>query len=154
MENKTLLHIVLEIVIFTLLIYYFMKQNRILKNKCDDLYQKLEEQEIIINKHTDIINKILNNSQPRPQPRPQPNPQSEVDQQLVRIHKQPLSKSPIKLRSKRSQNSQPNTPVKKDEPITIVEEYDTYPPIIKTTVANISCLVIWHIRIINGKRNA
>ena len=59
MENKQLVHIASEVVIAIGLTFYFNQQNKKLKGYIEDLVQRVEEQEDLLQKHEQIIRKLV-----------------------------------------------------------------------------------------------
>ena len=59
MENKQMIHIVSEIVVLVGLTFYFNQKNRKLMSHIEDLAQKIEEQEDLLQKHEEIIKKMV-----------------------------------------------------------------------------------------------
>lgn len=58
MENKQMIHIATEIVIFAGVIYYFNQKNEKLLSQIQDLFHKMEEQEELLQRHEEIIKKM------------------------------------------------------------------------------------------------
>lgn len=66
LENKQMVHIISETVVFFGLTFYFSQKNKKLTEKIEALSQRLEEQEDLIQKHDNIIRKFvasMNNQQ-------------------------------------------------------------------------------------------
>ena len=59
LENKQMLHIISEIIVLIGLTFYFNQKNKKLLNHIEDLAQRLEEQEELIQKHENIIIKLV-----------------------------------------------------------------------------------------------
>ena len=59
LENKQMVHIASEIIVLVGMTYHFNKQNRSLRNHIEDLAQRVEEQEDLIQKHETIIKKLV-----------------------------------------------------------------------------------------------
>jgi hypothetical protein len=59
MENKQMIHIASEIVVLVGLTFYFNQKNRKLMSHIEDLAQKIEEQEDLLQKHEQIIKKMV-----------------------------------------------------------------------------------------------
>jgi len=55
LENKLVLHIVGEAIVFIAVIFYFSQRNKRIMNHINDLVQRLEEQEDTIHKHEKAI---------------------------------------------------------------------------------------------------
>jgi hypothetical protein len=51
LNNKQIIHIVTEVVVLIGIIFYFSSKNRKLLSHIEDLSQRLEEQEDILQKH-------------------------------------------------------------------------------------------------------
>lgn len=58
MENKEALHVASEVVVMLGLTFYFNQQNKKLKGYIEDIVQRIEEQEDIIQKHEELIRKL------------------------------------------------------------------------------------------------
>ena len=58
LDNKQIIHIVSEIVIILGITFYFTQKNKKLMNHINDLTQRIEEQEDILQKHEQIITKL------------------------------------------------------------------------------------------------
>jgi hypothetical protein len=58
-ENKQLIHVASEIVVLVGLTFYFNQKNKKLMNHIEDLAQRLEEQEDLLQKHEEIIKKLV-----------------------------------------------------------------------------------------------
>ena len=58
MENKQMIHIASEIIVLGGLIYYFNQKNKKLLSHIQDLSHKIEQQEVILQKHEEIIRKM------------------------------------------------------------------------------------------------
>jgi len=59
-ENKQLIHIIIEVIVISGLSIYFTQRNKKLTNSINELIQRLEEQEDIIQKHEKMIIKLSN----------------------------------------------------------------------------------------------
>ena len=59
LENKQIIHIVTEIIAAIVIIFYFSSKNKKLLGHIEDLSQRLEEQEDIIQKHELIIKQLV-----------------------------------------------------------------------------------------------
>lgn len=72
LENKQLIHIATEVVALIALIFYFSSKNKKLMQYIEDLSQRLEDQEDLIQKHEQIIRQLVqavnaqNGNQPQP----------------------------------------------------------------------------------------
>lgn len=58
LDNKQIIHIVSEIVIILGITFYFTQKNKKLMNHINDLTQRIEEQEDILQKHEQMITKL------------------------------------------------------------------------------------------------
>mgnify|MGYP000583589285 CR=1 FL=1 len=80
LENKQIIHIATEIVVLIGLTFYFSSKNKKLMEHIEDLSQRLEDQEDLIQKHEQIIRQLVQavntNQQPPSSPTPQPKPKS------------------------------------------------------------------------------
>lgn len=59
LENKQMIHIVSEVVVLIGLTFYFNQKNKKLLNHIEDLAQRIEEQEDLLQKHENIIKKLV-----------------------------------------------------------------------------------------------
>jgi outer membrane biosynthesis protein TonB len=59
LENKQIIHIVTEIIAIAVIIFYFSSKNKKLLGHIEDLSQRLEDQEDIIQKHEQIIKQLV-----------------------------------------------------------------------------------------------
>lgn len=59
LENKQMIHIVSEVVVLIGLTFYFNQKNKKLLNHIEDLAQRIEEQEDLLQKHETIIKKLV-----------------------------------------------------------------------------------------------
>jgi hypothetical protein len=59
MENKQMIHIASEIVVVIGLTFYFNQKNKKLMSHIEDLSQRIEEQEDLLQKHEQIIKKLV-----------------------------------------------------------------------------------------------
>lgn len=59
LENKQIIHIVTEIITITVIIFYFSSKNKKLLGHIEDLSQRLEDQEDMIQKHELIIKQLV-----------------------------------------------------------------------------------------------
>ena len=79
LENKQLLHVASEVVILVSLVYYINQKNKKLMGYIEDLVQRIEEQDDMINRHEQFIKNYLsianqkNVQQPNIQTNIQPN---------------------------------------------------------------------------------
>ena len=59
LENKQMVHIVSEVIVLIGLTFYFNQKNKKLLNHIEDLAQRIEEQEDLLQKHENIIKKLV-----------------------------------------------------------------------------------------------
>lgn len=59
MDQKQMIHVASEVVVLMGLTYYFNQKNKKLMSFIDDLTQRIEDQEDIISKHDEIIERIV-----------------------------------------------------------------------------------------------
>lgn len=59
LENKQIIHIAAEIVVLIGITFYFSSKNKKLSDHIEDLSQRLEEQEDLIQKHEQIIRQLV-----------------------------------------------------------------------------------------------
>ena len=59
LENKQMVHIVSEVIVLIGLTFYFNQKNKKLMNHIEDLAQRIEEQEDLLQKHENIIKKLV-----------------------------------------------------------------------------------------------
>ena len=59
LENKQMVHIASEIIALIGLTFYFNQKNKKLMNHIEDLAQRIEEQEDLLQKHENIIKKLV-----------------------------------------------------------------------------------------------
>lgn len=74
MENKQLVHMASEVVVLMGLTFYFSQKNKKLMGHIEDLAQRVEEQEDLLQKHEQVIRKLVdlvNQLQTVPVPPPQ-----------------------------------------------------------------------------------
>ena len=87
--STSTLHVVGEIIALTGVVIYFSQKNSTLMKHIDELAARIEEQEDTIQKHEELLNKIVSNMKktcgvpptpqpvaPKPQPKPQAKPQA------------------------------------------------------------------------------
>jgi len=110
-ENKQIIHIATEIIVILGVTFYFSSKNKKLLEHIEDLSQRLEEQEDLIQKHEQIIKQLVNaiNSQN--------SVQTVVAQKQQQTHnkyqqktKHPKSQSPLKLPTPPKAQSPPKSP--------------------------------------------
>ena len=71
MENKQMIHIASEIVVLIGLTFYFNVKNKKLMGHIEDLSQRVEEQQDLLQKHEQVIRKLvdfINQQQAQPDP--------------------------------------------------------------------------------------
>ena len=97
MENKQMIHIASEIVVVIGLTFYFNQKNKKLMGHIEDLSQRIEEQEDLLQKHEQIIRKLLdfiNQSESKHQhPKSQSEYQPQVQTKQKKIEKEIKPKS-------------------------------------------------------------
>jgi len=59
LENKQIIHVASEIVVLTGITFYFSQKNKKLVGHIEDLSERLEEQEDLIQKHEQVIRKLV-----------------------------------------------------------------------------------------------
>lgn len=121
LENKQIIHIATEIVALIGIIFYFSSKNKKLLEHIEDLSQRLEDQEDLIQKHEQIIRQLVqavNNRGHPPSPSPQPPKPKHV--------KRKKTSSPPKRPLARPPRQQPDKPPVSFEDNEEVEE--TYEP--------------------------
>jgi hypothetical protein len=59
LENKQLVHIASEVVVLLGLTFYFNQQNKKLMGHIEDLVQRIEDQEDLLQKHEEVIKKLV-----------------------------------------------------------------------------------------------
>lgn len=121
LENKQIIHIATEIVALIGIIFYFSSKNKKLLEHIEDLSQRLEDQEDLIQKHEQIIRQLVqavNNRGHPPSPSPQPPKPKHV--------KRKKTPSPPKRPLARPPRQQPDKPPVSFEDNEEVEE--TYEP--------------------------
>jgi len=115
LENQRIVHIVSEFVILISLIYYFNQKHKKLLSYIEDLVQRVEEQEDILQKHDQILKSLVSQQLQKP-----------VIQQPQVIQTQSSTNMPPKKIINTKKISQNNTKkVIKEEPkIQEIEQYD------------------------------
>lgn len=115
LQNKQVAHIATEIVVLIGLTFYFSSKNKKLLEHIEDLSQRLEDQEDIIQKHEQIINQLLkfaNRSQVQPQqvhvPTEQPQQVHVPTEQPEQLHKFVPRKNTRSVKHKKGFKSPPN----------------------------------------------
>ena len=61
LEHKQIIHVVSEVVIIASVSYFFYQKNRKLSQEIENLAQLLQEQQNILDKHENLIKKLLDN---------------------------------------------------------------------------------------------
>jgi hypothetical protein len=108
MENKQMVHIASEIVVLFGLTFYFNQKNKKLMSHIEDLAQKVEEQDDLLQKHEQVIKKMVEfiNQNPSPQSvlvqtqhhKPKKILAKEVHTKPpLTVRKQPMKESPQKV---------------------------------------------------------
>jgi hypothetical protein len=59
LENKQIIHVASEIVVLTGLTFYFSQKNKKLTGHIEDLAERIEEQEDLLQKHEQVIRKLV-----------------------------------------------------------------------------------------------
>jgi hypothetical protein len=104
LENQRLVHIVSEFLILIVLIYYFNQKYKKMLSYIEDLVQRVEEQEDIIQKHDQLLKNIMSQqiqiqqlqSQQLQSQKPQLQPQTQTQSQpLMQQRKQQSAKPKI-----------------------------------------------------------
>lgn len=93
LENPQIIHIISEVVVFIGITFYFSQKNKKLMNHINDLTQRLEDQEDIIQKHEQLILKLMNS----------------VDE-LQKINQQPPQQAPQQFKQQTQQTQQTQQP--------------------------------------------
>lgn len=109
LENKQIIHIVTEIIAAIVIIFYFSSKNKKLLGHIEDLSQRLEEQEDIIQKHELIIKQLvhaINNRGPiTAVPKINNIPKSPVKEK--KIIKKPISRPRVSFNDNEEVNENP-----------------------------------------------
>ena len=109
LENKQIIHIVTEIIAGIVIIFYFSSKNKKLLGHIEDLSQRLEEQEDIIQKHELIIKQLvhaINNRGPiTAVPKINNIPKSPVKEK--KIIKKPISRPRVSFNDNEEVNENP-----------------------------------------------
>ena len=117
-ENKQLIHVATEIVVGLSVTFYFNQQNKKLKSYIDVLSQRIEEQEEEIQKHSEIIEKLLKVNNESQMNLPQTNSTHKITK--TKIVKKPIVKKPIVISHKKSPYySEPETKQTKNQEIKV-----------------------------------
>ena len=134
MENKQMIHIASEIVVLVGLTFYFNQKNRKLMSHIEDLAQKIEEQEDLLQKHEQIIKKMVEfinqqnqNSTPPVFVQKQPIKTKSKKDSVKEVHSSPpltVRKSPTKDIKPKVSFKSDIQPVKEDQDEDEEEESD------------------------------
>jgi len=137
LENKQIIHIATEIVALIGIIFYFSSKNKKLLEHIEDLSQRLEDQEDLIQKHEQIIRQLVqavNNRghPPSPSPSPQPSKPKHVKRKkTLSPPKRPLARPPRQQPDKPPVSFEDNEEVEETyepQPVksaAVVEEYSS-----------------------------
>ena len=119
MENKQqMIHIIAEIVLMIAIVFYFNQKHKKVLSLVEDLAQRVEEQEDLLQKHEEVIKKLVEGfnvlqTEQYKTPPPHAMPQQAMPQQAM--PPQAMAKKPVKL--------QVHKPVKKIQPrVPVVEK--------------------------------
>jgi hypothetical protein len=96
MENKQMIHIASEIVVVIGLTFYFNQKNKKLMGHIEDLSQRIEEQEDLLQKHEQIIKKLVESIKQYQSDYYQPSP---LPQQVQIKHKKEIKPKSIVTKS-------------------------------------------------------
>lgn len=135
LENKQIIHIATEIVALIGIIFYFSSKNKKLLEHIEDLSQRLEDQEDLIQKHEQIIRQLVqavNNRGHPPSPSPQPSKPKHVKRKkTLSPPKRPLARPPRQQPDKPPVSFEDNEEVEETyepQPVksaAVVEEYSS-----------------------------
>lgn len=135
LENKQIIHIATEIVALIGIIFYFSSKNKKLLEHIEDLSQRLEDQEDLIQKHEQIIRQLVqavNNRGHPPSPSPQPSKPKHVKRKKTpSTPKRPLARPPRQQPDKPPVSFEDNEEVEETyepQPVksaAVVEEYSS-----------------------------
>ena len=132
--NTQLIHLAMEIIIFAGVFYYFHTKTKTLTKTIEELSAKIEERDIIIQKHDHAINQLIemaNSSMKNrsvkdgPSNNGRPNIRPAVRQNVI---KQPGNKSKSKFKSKSRPSKKPPLATiieLQEETPSVVEEYES-----------------------------
>jgi len=121
MENKQMLHIVSEVVVLLGLTFYFNQKNKKMMGHIEDLAQRVEEQEDLLQKHEQIIRKLVdfintlppsNNGNSAGVPTGVP-----TDSEVQQIVNQTPSQVPTKTNKRKPAHKQVHKQVHKEPPM-------------------------------------
>jgi hypothetical protein len=120
-ENKQIIHIASEFVVLTGLTFYFSSKNKKLLEHIEDLSQRLEEQEDIIQKHDNSIKELINavNNIRQPYRNQPPHPPNRHKVHSTHPPPPPPSPSPKIQHSRKYEKS---TKSRKKSPATVKKE--------------------------------
>jgi hypothetical protein len=93
LQNPQIIHIISEAVVIIGITFYFSQKTKKLMNHINDLTQRLEDQEDIIQKHEQLILKLMNSVD---ELNNKPNPNQYLQQPLKQqpVKQQPISRPP------------------------------------------------------------
>lgn len=104
LENKQVIHVATEIVVLIGIMFYFSSKNKKLVSHIEDLSQRLEDQEDLIQKHEQVIKQLVQTINSRPGHSSGPPPaQHNTSMPVQQKHKHKSSKS----RKKKSESPPP-----------------------------------------------
>lgn len=98
-DNKQLIHVAAEVVLFVGMFYYISSKTKKLNNHIEDLVQKIDEQEELLQKHEQIIKQLVGAINQMPRQMMHPPPQQ--------THKRRPSPPPKKKSKRRTPQQQP-----------------------------------------------
>jgi phosphopantetheine adenylyltransferase len=120
LENKQIIHIAAEIVVLVGITFYFSSKNKKLSDHIEDLSQRLEEQEDLIQKHEQIIRQLVQamNSQTG---------SAQNKKQVVKPVTKNVSNTKKKLKSRQQQSPllQPTVSFNDNEEINEIESHNS-----------------------------
>jgi hypothetical protein len=133
LENKQMIHVASEIVVLTGLTFYFSQKNKKLTGHIEDLAERIEEQEDLIQKHEQVIRKLVEfvNQQKNTQSyTPTSSPPSKHLKKSNRNkrskhkeHVSPPLSPPLPVKQEPRVNF--NTPISQFEDDTVLEQYSS-----------------------------
>lgn len=138
LEKKEIIHIASEVIVIVGIVYYFNQKNKTLLTHIEDLVQRIEEQEDLLQKHEQIIKNLvenLNHLANSQHERPANNQQSISHQkhtvpknkikQSQKTHTKPPLSIPQKQKSKAHVSFQNPTPIISEEDYSDGEEIES-----------------------------
>jgi len=136
LEKKEIIHIASEIIVIVGIVYYFNQKNKKLLAHIEDLVQRIEDQEDLLQKHEQIIknlvenlNRVANSQHERVQqsaPHQRHTPSKNKIKQPQKTHtKPPLSIPPKQEKSKTHVSFQKPTPMLSEEEYSDGEEIES-----------------------------